>query len=166
MIKLSHKPLEQNRKAGILLDTNILLLLFVGMFKKEQITEFKRTRQFTLEDYDTLVRIIGNFDKIVTTTNILTEVSNHLGYQKEHLRPSQFEVFAYGIALLEEHHFPSMEIACMGEFKLFGLTDAAILRLCQTKCLVLTDDGALCNYLQKQGVYAENFNHIRVRYWQ
>lgn len=165
-MKQVDSPPVECRKTVILLDTNILLLYFVGRFKKEEVPRFKRTRMFALEDYDTLTRVLVSFKQVITTPNILTEVSNHLGYMDDHLRPGQFEVFAHGIKLLDERFAPSSKIACTSEFKRFGLTDAAIFHLCQTNCAVLTDDWALYNYLQKQGVCALNFNHIRLQYWR
>jgi hypothetical protein len=42
-------------RKGILIDTNILLLYFVGNFDQDLISSFKRTLQFTVEDYNTLL---------------------------------------------------------------------------------------------------------------
>ena len=78
--------LQRYRGKGVLLDTNILLLYFVGAFNPEEIPRFKRTKMFTVEDHDTLVGILGYFEKIVTTPNILTEVSNLSGQLAEHLK--------------------------------------------------------------------------------
>lgn len=42
---------------GILIDTNILLLYFVGTTNPDRIARFKRTQTFVKEDYNVLVRI-------------------------------------------------------------------------------------------------------------
>jgi hypothetical protein len=63
-------------RKGILIDTNILLLYFLGSFDQDLIPSFKRTVQFTVEDYNTLLLLLQMFDRLVTTPNILTEVSN------------------------------------------------------------------------------------------
>ncbi len=52
---------QRYRQAGIMVDTNILLLFFIGAFDQNLITRFKRTRQFSVEDYATLISIFGLF---------------------------------------------------------------------------------------------------------
>ena len=148
-------------KLGILLDTNILLLYFVGKFEKKQIPQFKRTKTFSLEDYDILVNLLHNFSKVITLPNILTEVSNLSGQLSENLRENYFNIFATEIILLQEEYLPSATIARMTEFRKFGITDTAIFRLVKDKYLVLTDDFKLSQYLQKQSIDVINFNQIR-----
>ena len=67
---------DRYQQSGILIDTNILLLYFVGSYDIQQISRFKRTKKFVVEDYKLLTRIWNSFKKIVTTPHILTEVSN------------------------------------------------------------------------------------------
>lgn len=93
---------QRYRQAGIMVDTNILLLFFIGAFDQNLIPRFKRTRQFTVEDYATLIDILGPFDKIVATPHILTEVSNLSGQLREPARSEYFKKFSSGITLLEE----------------------------------------------------------------
>jgi hypothetical protein len=63
------------RQKGVLVDTNILLLYFVGATNRERISRFNRTQNFIPEDYDLLLQVLGYFQTIATTPNILTEVS-------------------------------------------------------------------------------------------
>ena len=156
---------QRYRQAGILVDTNILLLLFIGALDQSLIPRFKRTRQFTVEDYATLTTILGLFDKIVTTPHILTEVSNLSGQLAEPARSEYFKNFSSGITLLEEENVASRDIGQMQEFAKFGLTDTGIIRLTRGRYLVLTDDFRLSQYLQSVGVDVVNFNHIRTTHW-
>lgn len=39
------------RQKGILVDTNILLLWFVGAVNRDRISQFKRTQKFSPEDF-------------------------------------------------------------------------------------------------------------------
>ena len=157
--------LQRYRQAGILVDTNILLLLFIGAFDRDLIQRFKRTRQFTVEDYATLISILGRFDKIATTPHILTEVSNLSGQLAEPARSEYFKKFSSDITLLEEENVASRDVATMQEFVRFGLTDTGIIRLARGRYLVLTDDFRLSQYLQSVGVDVVNFNHIRTANW-
>lgn len=159
--------LQRYRRRGALVDTNLLLLYFVGSFDQKEIPKFKRTKGFATEDYSTLLRLFEHFEKIVTTPNILTEVSNLSGQLAEYLKLDYFTVFAHGIILLDEHYSPSADIAKTEEFRQFGLTDAGISCLAaKGNYLVITDDFRLSQYLQKKGIDALNFNHIRPIYWK
>ncbi len=75
---------ERYRSRGVLVDSNVLLLYFVGAYQRQLVPRFKRTAQFTVEDYDLLVHFLSNFRRIVTTPNILTEVNGLLGNSVSH----------------------------------------------------------------------------------
>ena len=158
------------RTAGVLVDTNILLLLFIGSVERRLIERFKRTnsRGFAESDYELLTNFLKLFDnRVVTTPHILTEVSNlagQLGSQKQKQR--FFSHFAKGISQLIEHCESSENLAQIGSFVKFGLTDTAIINLVKGQYLVLTDDFRLSNYLGKQDVDVINFNHLRFASWR
>ena len=157
--------IQRYKQAGILVDTTILLLYFIGAYDQDLIPKFKRTRQFTVEDHAILIRLLDLFDKIVTTPNILTEVSNLSGQLGEPKKSEYFKKFSSGISLLEEEYVASKDVADMQEFVRFGLTDTGIVYLTRGKYLVLTDDFRLSQYLQSAEVDVINFNHIRPAYW-
>jgi len=92
--------LESYRKKGILVDTNILLLYFVGSVNPKRISQFKRTNQFNVDDFELLIQILGYFQKIVTTPNILTEVSNLIGQLTDPEKSLCFNVLAMATAKL------------------------------------------------------------------
>lgn len=156
---------QRYKQTGIFVDTNILLLYFIGAFDQNLIPKFKRTRQFIVEDHTILVRILSFFDKVVTTPNILTEVSNLSGQLGEPVRSEYFKKLSSDITLLEEEYVASQDVGDMQEFVRFGLTDAGVIYLTRGKYLVLTDDFRLSQYLQSTGVDTINFNHIRFAYW-
>lgn len=55
------KLLSKYYTKGILIDTNILLLYLIGRVNRERIPKFKRTVQFTPEDYDILLELVSKF---------------------------------------------------------------------------------------------------------
>ena len=116
------------RGKGILIDANLLLLLFVGLHSRKRIGQFKRTAQFTPEDFDCLMSIIPRFTQIITTPSILTEVSNMLGQFTGHDRALVFSRFSLGLRQLQEHFTSSSEVSQEPCFLKFGLTDAGIVR--------------------------------------
>ncbi len=149
------------QKSGILVDTDILLLYAVGLANKKRIPLFKRTQQFSIQDFDLLDQILRAFQKIVTTPNILTEVNSLANQLTEPERSQCLGLFTQIICKFEEQYHPSSRIAQFSEFQKFGLTDCGILNLSRNGYLVLTDDFRLSAYLQSQGIDSINFNHLR-----
>lgn len=151
--------------AGILIDTNILLLYFIGLCSRQQIPEFKRTKQFTIEDFDLLVQIWNFFNKVVTTPHILTEVNSLANQLSQNYKSEFYTQFTSSLELIEAHHQSAKTLSQNETFSRFGLTDTGIIQLVQGKYLVLTDDFRLSQYLSSIQVDAINFNHIRAYNW-
>lgn len=165
MIEHLRQLIARYARKGLLIDTNILLLYFVGSFDPNRILSFKNTKQFTVEDYRTLLLLLNTFEKIVTTPNILTEVSNFLNQLGEPARSLCFQTSAEKIGLMEEHYIDSQGLVTQEEYIKHGLTDTGIISLSKSSYLILTDDFKLSQHLQKRGLDAINFNHIRVLGW-
>jgi rRNA-processing protein FCF1 len=157
---------QKYKQKGILIDTNILLLWFVGTVNRERISRFNRTEKFLPEDYDSLVQILSYFAKIVTTPNILTEVNSLANQLGEPERSQCLFVLARGVARLNEFYLESQEVVKTENFTKFGLTDCGIVNIAKNQYLVLTDDFKLANYLQKIGIDTINFNNIRIYGWK
>ena len=68
--------LDSTASAGLLVDTNLLVLFTVGAVNRDRIETFKRTRQYTRADYDLLVRVLAKFEPLYTVAHVLAEVSN------------------------------------------------------------------------------------------
>ncbi|MFB2891707.1 PIN domain-containing protein [Aerosakkonemataceae cyanobacterium BLCC-F50] len=159
--------LGRYKQQGILIDTNILLLLFVGTVNRSRISQFNRTEKFTPEDYDLLVRILLFFQRIVTTPNILTEVNSLINGIGEPERSRCLEIFANIVnEKLSEFYIESTSAVKLENFTKFGLTDCGIISIARDKYLVLTDDFKLANYLQTINIDVINFEHIRRTGWK
>jgi hypothetical protein len=153
------------RHKGLLIDTNLLLLYFVGKNDPERIPRFKRTMAFTIPEFWLLEHFFDVFDKVITTPNVLTEVSNLLGGLPENLHSSFFSDFGTRIPSLEEHYTSSTSISSSTHFNQFGLTDCGIVELVKDNYLVLTDDLPLAGYLENRNIDVINFNHLRTFVW-
>jgi hypothetical protein len=150
------------RGKGILVDSGLLLLLFVGLCDRGRIQVFKRTKMFTESDFDLLQRILSQFDSVVTTPNILTEVSNLLGQLPDNLHGQYYASFAAGLeGPVSEHYIPSKRLVLQSRFARLGLTDTGIIEQARHRHLVLTSDLPLYNHLCDLGVDVINFNYIR-----
>jgi rRNA-processing protein FCF1 len=161
MTKLVKKLISRYREKGILVDTNILLLYFIGRCDPNQIQTFKRTRQFTIEDFECLFNLVQSFEKVITTPNVLTEVNSLSGQLGEPFKIEFFTNFIREISIVDEHYVQSQDAIQVEEFIKLGLTDSGIFNLSKNSYLVLTDDFRLSQYLQKKNIDVINFSHIR-----
>lgn len=157
--------IKKYRGKGVLVDTNLLLLYVVGQYDTSRITQFKRTSQFSVDDYHLLCRVIGGFATRAATPNVLTEVSNLAAQLGEPARHNCLRQFSTQIPMLDERYIESRDAATHDRFAEIGLTDAALWLAASTGLLVVTDDFRLYGLLTSQGIDAINFNHIRTYYW-
>jgi hypothetical protein len=150
----------RHRSAGLLIDANLLLLYFVGSTNKQRIPEFKRTQSYAIEDFELLAAFVERFAKVVTTPNVLTEVSNLATLHGSELQRFRL-VLQTAAEVMEEHYIESRHAASDPHFERLGITDAGISILSGRGPLVLTDDLPLYVTLCERRIDAINFNHIR-----
>ena len=148
------------RTRGVLIDTNLLILYFVGEFSPERISTLRRTKKFVFADYCLLKAFSDRFAVKVTTPNILTEISNLSGDIPNGLREEFFRSLRAGFEGFNEQYLASSSAATSAIFPRFGLTDSVIAEIASQRYLVLTDDFALVNYLGSIKADVINFNHL------
>jgi len=154
----------KHRQRGILVDSNLLLLLLVGVFDRNLVKRIKRLNKYSVRDFDLLGRFCEGFTRILTTPHVLTEISNLTQNAEDRRMYAFFHFLAKQFGILVEHHRISADIVQHSLFSSFGLTDSALAMESDAGVLVLTDDFALCAALQKRGRDAINFNHLRQAY--
>ncbi len=161
------KLIERYQSKGILVDSNLLLLYFVGLYDPTMIQKFKRTRGFIPKDFVLLRVFLEKFQCIVTTPNIMSEVSNLAGQMGSPAKEEFFLAFAKQINVpgdddkLDEQYVASRQASRIEAFVKVGLTDSAIIHLAKDRFLVLTDDFRLAGMLGHLSIDAINFNHLR-----
>jgi len=151
--------INEYRKSEIVVDTNLLLLLLIGRYDIKFISKFKRTEMFSANEYFLLEKLISNFPGIMTSPNILTEVSN----LTDGISHEYFTTFVKQIKSFNEIFIPSLEISAEPIFIKLGLTDAGISMFAKSKHLVVTVDLPLANFLETSKLPVINFNHIRFK---
>lgn len=150
---------------GLLLDSNLLLLLVVGNYDRALVSRYKRLSVFAPEDYDILVAVVARFRHLYITPNTTTEVSNLAGGLSGPVRDACFDVLKQTVLASQEMLVSSAEAVTHAAFLTLGITDAAIFRVAGNPPLVLTMDFALAQQLAAEGLPVINFNHIRTVYW-
>ena len=147
---------------GLFIDANLLVLLVVGSVGRDLIAKHRRLKEYTAEDYDTLVDVIGRVDRVHVTPNTLTETSNLLAQHAEPERALLFEKLRILIQRSEEIVVASAEAASNSAFARLGLTDAALLEAITAETPLLTADLELyLTALTKDEGAAVNFTHLR-----
>lgn len=152
---------HEYRPRGVLVDTNILLLFFIGSYDRGLVARFKRTSQFTARDYELVVNFLAAFERRFTTPHILAEVSNLAGQLPQHRRYDFYRVYAALLDRLFEVRPAATDVVTLPIFPRLALTDAAIEHVARDRYLVLTDDGPLAGHLRGAGIATINFADIR-----
>lgn len=152
---------------GIIVDTNLLLLLLIGDIDENYITKFNRTDKFTKIDYYFLKEFINYyFDKIITTPTILTEFSHFI---KKLDRNRKNLIFTYFSELLskgtiEERHMDSEKVLKEDCLSYLGFVDASIVKISKNseRLGIISKDEHLCNELNKDRFTAIDFNLYKI----
>lgn len=63
------------RENGILIDTNLLVMLVVGSVHRDRISRFKRATGYSAADWDLLIGILEQISKSYTLPHLLAEAS-------------------------------------------------------------------------------------------
>lgn len=153
---------DQNaRRKGVLIDTNLLVLLIVGAVNRDRIPRFKRTNQYTPAAWDLLTGILEQIPRRYAVPHVFAEVScltDLKGPECELART----ILHNTIALMEELPLPSLEACESAYYRRLGLTDAAIgLAARRQGCSVVTNDSDLYTALSDQGDSVVKFDHLR-----
>lgn len=143
--------IQKHARKGVLLDSNLLLVYCVGAIDPSRIPSEKVTRQYNSNDFRVLNHFVGRFDRILTTPNIITEVSNLSGRLREDTR-TILRLWSRNklVKVLQEKYVPSVAAFRHDAFERYGLTDAAVSICGMDGSLTLTDDLDLSILLQKQ----------------
>ncbi|WPL18899.1 hypothetical protein Thiowin_03990 [Thiorhodovibrio winogradskyi] len=154
-------PLISRRK-GVLIDANLLTVLIVGRLGSGEVEAFKRTRNFTTQDYEQINELVGLFGSKCMTPHVLAEVSNLLDWLEPKRKQYAFSHLAEFAQAQREIFPPAAEIVATPIYFKLGITDAGLFQVAQQQPLVLlTADLPLYHYAAGRKLEAINFNHIR-----
>ncbi|MGP0093006.1 MAG: PIN domain-containing protein [Xanthobacteraceae bacterium] len=134
----------------VVIDTNLLVLLMVGSASRDYIRKHKRLTEFSTDDFELLVELIGQFSQIVLLPHILAEASSLARQIDNPARSRIQDALGTLIDTTAELPIPSIHGVQRSEFNELGLTDAMILHLCNLSGsgidpTLITVDEALAN---------------------
>lgn len=154
--------LEKYEGRGVFIDTNLLVLLLVGMVNEDRISRFKRTRDFTRDDFRTLRNLVAWFGSpLVSTPHVLSQVSDLTDLAGDEGTAVRKLFREFSINLISETRDPASQLTQHRLFNRLGLADVSVAAVCERKVVVLTAHVQLQVALTALGLDAINFNHLR-----
>lgn len=147
--------------ASVVLDSNLLLLLVVGLADRTYIGKHRRLQSYSERDFDLLRQLIAPMSTIIVTPNILTEVSNFAKQIAEPARTRIATAFTVLLDELSEQYVSSKQAAAQAEFSRLWLTDSGILNQMTDENVLLTADLSLYLAAEQRGYKAINFTYQR-----
>jgi hypothetical protein len=146
------KIVAKHARRGLLLDSNLFVVYCVGSIDPARIQQEKVTRHYNSNDFRILDYFIRRFAHLLTTPNIMTEVSNLSGHLRGDMRAVVRTALRENVVqVLREEYVSTNDAVQNQSFVHFGLTDAAINVQGQAGNLTLTDDLDLSILLHRQG---------------
>lgn len=149
----------------ILLDSNLLVLLVVGLTEPALVGRHKRTRNFAVGDFDLLLDVLKSFSQVLVTPQIVTEASNLISQIEGPIASRLRQTLAKTLNANNERHEDSRSLCTEPEYLRLGITDAAVLRIAKQSIPILTVDLDLYLAAARFSGLAVNFNHIRQTGW-
>ncbi|MCJ2060953.1 hypothetical protein MKL09_31090 [Methylobacterium sp. J-048] len=146
---------------SILLDTQLMVFLAVGLTLAGIIAKHKNLTEFTSDDFDLLVHLLGHDCRLILLPNTVSEAANLLRHHKNPERRAIMETFRSLIAGNREYYIESAIVAARDEYHRLGITDSAILQCGSPDREILTADAGLYVAAMQLGMHATNFNHKR-----
>ena len=145
----------------VVLDTNLCILLCVGLTERAFIKRHKRLGSFDEADFDLLAGYLQFADTLTFLPNITTEASNLLRHAAEPMRTRFNLMLASIIDGSEERYIPSSTVIKREEYVRLGMADGALLEAMDRNDQLLTDDFDLYYAAAQLGLDVVNFNHLR-----
>lgn len=151
------------RDTFVLIDTNLAILLCVGLSGPENIGKHKRLSEFDRQDFDLLSDLLSSATGLVFSPYVLSETSNLLRQIANPLRHQLSEILKTLILSGSETQIQCTRIVEDSLYLRFGMTDAAILAVLEARpeMLLLTVDLDLYLAAASRGHSTINFSHIR-----
>lgn len=155
----------QYRDSGVLIDTNLLLVLLVGNIDRRLVGRIGRTEKYTKEDYERIKDALCLFNRFIIIPQVLTETGNML---KRYCPTAstlldltlELRRFVHDHATRESRAL-SRRITIHPAFENLGYADAAILNAAAGRHLIFTDDGPLQAMAYRFNADVLPFNWLR-----
>ena len=144
----------------ILIDSNSLIVLVLGMIDPSLIEKNKRTSIYSHKDFEQLLEVIVDFKNLVVLPNIWTEVDNLLNRMPGRHRYTYVQTLMMLTKETTEQFLQSKVAIESPSFFDLGLTDSAleVARECE---LLMTSDSKLSDHALALGINVYDLVAVR-----
>ncbi len=155
---------------SVFIDSNLLVVYFVGCWSLEQVGT-GRTTGFYPADARFLANEIIRSRSVIVTPHVLTEVDNLLdislrGQALAYCRSVLASALAGDEALVNEHSPTTLSLTQSPPFGDLGLADSSIVVVAEAqRCLVVTMDRDLWDVLMRADHAVLNYRNIQPQVW-
>lgn len=151
---------------SVILDTNLIILLVVGLTDINIIKTHDNLSGYSVEDYVNLSELLNAFSDIILLPYVLAEVSSLSRQIKNPYRTMIQAKFRMFVERNGEIQLPSIDAVRRSEFLQLGITDAAILHALdvlspQSRCDLFTVDGNLATEAEMLGHHVLTIEALR-----
>ncbi|MEJ2881525.1 hypothetical protein [Pedobacter sp. GR22-6] len=146
----------------VLVDTNALVVIVLGMMDPSIINTHKTTSIYEIEDYETIMSLIDyDLNKILVLPSTLTELDNLLNSFNGRYRELYNLTFRKILTETTEKTLSSRTVENSFYLPLLGLTDSLILHLAPEFDALITSDSLLSDYANSLGINV--FDMVKAR---
>ena len=150
---------------GIIVDTNLLLLLLFGLIDSMNLKRFKCVAKYEESDFKSVYKLVSCFSPIVVTPQILAELTNLVKVSEAEEKKLLLSVTSL-LKNAREKYFAKNILIDEPSFVKLGFTDVTILRAARKRrLLVITEDLQLTLALRRESCDVLNLNDIRTQQW-
>ncbi len=154
------------KRKGILLDTELLLLLCVGIYKTQLVEKIKITNKYSVDDFNTVANIVAQFSPLYVSPQVLAEFSNHSDRLGNNVMREFYSSIGKILKDQLEVHIPKDVIIDENYLPVLGFTDVSMMKICEEKgCVLFTADLQLAGICNSKRINVVNFNHILGEKW-
>ncbi len=136
----------------ILIDTNALVVLLVGLIDTRLFKTHDKTSIYDEEDFQDLISVIGEIKKLVVLPNVWTEVDNLLNRFSGNYKFQYVDTISHTIRSTTEKFLASKKAIESKSFYDLGLTDSLLLEYAKDCKLLITSDSKLSDYAIANGI--------------
>lgn len=136
----------------ILIDTNALLILIIGLIDTELFKTHKRVSIYEKRDFEELLIAIGSIANLIVLPNVWTETDNLLNNFTGNYKYQYIQNITAVIQSTAEIYIPSTTSVMSPYFFELGLTDCLLLEQAKDCRLLVTSDSQLSDYANALGI--------------
>lgn len=136
----------------LLIDTNALVVLIIGLIDTKLINTHKRTSIYDESDFLDLLAFINNIDRLIVLPNVWTEVDNLLNDFSGNYKYPYLVNLTNIIKGTSEKFLSSEKATTSSFFSDLGLTDSLLIQHGKECECLITSDSKLSDYAIASGI--------------